>query len=141
MTVTLKLTERSKKEVKANRELIDTWIKGLRSGKYTQIQESMIDENIPNSSCCLMVMEMVCNGRGWEEGAGYELPTDLWDAVEWPEALSACLADDVEMIEFTPSEWNDEFNASFEEIAELLDKGEVVVKNAPLHWVSDLEDL
>lgn len=137
------LTEESKAVLAANQEFTDKWIAGLRSGKYVQIQESMIEPDIPKSACCLMVMEMECNDRSWMDVADFnernifaEMATDLPDPYKfkvivndlyYPEDLQArvYLGGDYDAIIGGPVEWNDGLNLSFKQIATLLETGEL----------------
>ena len=119
----LKLTEKSKNKIQQNQEFVNKWIKGLRSGAYAQIQSMMCRENTPNSACCLHVMEMECNGRDWEEGIGKIYPSRMYGGVTWPEELKA---EDVSGNLLYPVNWNDSLSLTFNQIADLLETGEIL---------------
>lgn len=134
------LSEESKAILQEHAEFTKKWIEGLRSGEYTQVQEAMVDPEIPSSACCLMVAEIV-NGRKWEDhkyacnydedGECFEvaaLPSDLSSEIHWTENLYATyLSDEGNYIKRKPSPptWNDDIGLSFNQIADLLEYGEV----------------
>lgn len=131
------LTKESKAALSANKEFTDKWVAGLRSGKYTQIRHSMVVHDVPNSACCLMVMEMECNGRSREGFPVAGLPSDLakpYTLTSVPDCL--LLPEDIQAevwtedgwqtaTMFKPAEWNDILELSFEQIATLLETGEL----------------
>ena len=134
----LTLTDSSKQILKDNPEFTSKWVAGLRSDKYTQYRGGMCDPNVPNSACCLHVMEMECFDNSWESGfkgeyAG-DLPSDLGKGNYGvlkvntsftdfqPEDLQASFDNGGEQM---PSIWNDHYKLSFLQIADLLESGEV----------------
>lgn len=142
------LTEYAKETISENKEFIEKWIKGLRSGKYTQTRGAMVDPDLPNSACCLMVMEMECNGRKWEEGSytvdedevveGSEwgtfvvrMPSEFSNGVRWPQILEATVYGCTSTLVgcASPHQWNDRYGLTFNQIADLLEHGEVEVPN------------
>lgn len=127
----LELTEPSKQKIKENPEFMQKWIAGLRSGKYPQARGAMVDADVPNSACCLMVMEMECNGRDWEDGLDKCLPSTLEGGITWPQELG--LADERLLGGFTRvAHWNDNLEFTFDQIATLLETGSLEVEDDPL---------
>ncbi len=132
---TLKLDDKSKKTLKENQEFVDKWVVGLRSGKYTQVKEAMVYPDIPQSCCCLMVAEIEGNGKSWEDGINpgngytesYPVPSQMPNGCPWLENLVATHppTTDFDRCEYQPYNWNDELELSFEDIATLLETGEV----------------
>lgn len=123
---TLTLIPEHKELLERHPEFTRKWAEGLRSGKYTQYIGGMCDEDIPQSACCLHVMEMECNGSRWEDGIERVTPSQFSDfRIErtLPEDLIATLSDG--MGRYTPDLWNDYLEISFNQIADLLENGEV----------------
>jgi hypothetical protein len=145
----LRLTGLTEKLLSDNPEFTFKWIEGLRSGKYTQIRQVMFHPEIPNSACCLQVMEECCNEldrditiqRAEDLGVSLHLPTCLYLVDKRPLVLResependicAIFYDELgplENEEYTPVEWNDELKLTFYQIADLLEKGEVILED------------
>jgi hypothetical protein len=125
------------------------WLAGLRSDTYKQVTGGMCDPLIPNSACCLHVLEMEVNNRSWESGINNQLPSNMNVFREEQETLippspvkfSGVLAQELKAIHTIshadvtehlqckrPAEWNDEFKLTFNQIADLLEYGEVEFK-------------
>jgi hypothetical protein len=126
------LTEESKQTLAQHPEFTEKWIAGLRSGKYTQVQNRMYDPKITNSACCLMVMEMVCNEREWgdhRDDVITAMPSDMEKPYIFPDGLLPQLlwarTDDGEG--YSVDGWNDALSMTFEQIADLLEYGEVEI--------------
>lgn len=104
------------------------WIAALRSGKFKQRVGAMSYANIPTSACCLHVAACAVDGIDWMHGAGCAMPDDLEVAAPFALAVSniAFSVKDVgtgHSVSATPADLNDEYELSFLEIAELLEKG------------------
>lgn len=147
---TLKLTEGTKELLDRHPKFTVNWIEGLRSGDYIQVQHSMYDVNIDGSACCLQVMEECCNNldrdieiqRAEDEGHDLHLPSCLYLIDKKPvtlddelpeELIKAVLTSEdalgVREAIFLPAEWNDDLNLTFEQIADLLDNGEIEIED------------
>lgn len=134
----LTLNEQSKAYLAENSDLKNKWIAGLRSGKYPQITGAMVDPRLPGSCCCLMVAEIECNNRDWNE-AFSETDCDYVDVAVTPEDFQDGLKKlgKLEAIyevpfkfkakgeSWRPAEWNDHLKLTFNQIADLLERGEV----------------
>lgn len=98
------------------------WIKALRSGKYTQTRRTLKDQD---GFCCLGVLCDVLDPKGWNgkmyrfgdqaRGRGAFPPVAVTNAVGLGRGEVRRLA-----------QWNDVENLSFAQIADLLEKEELV---------------
>lgn len=120
-----------------------TWIEGLRSGKYEQEQHRMCNPDKENSACCLHVAMIEVDNRRWEEAldetnvGSYGTP----NSVEMNLNKTSIEANDKRQVEFfsakarhtyiatkededhniNPASLNDHYNLSFLQIADLLE--------------------
>jgi hypothetical protein len=129
----LTLSSRSKRLLEEHPEFTTKWISGLRSGKYTQHRGEMCDPGVKSSACCLHVMEMECNGKEWSDGVScgrhsFAVPSSMKDNFfrfsenDAPETLKAF---DENGSIYDTAMWNDSLCLSFNQIAYLLEKGEI----------------
>lgn len=132
----LVLTEESKAALESDIATRDKWAAALRSGKYTQNWGSMCDPNVPNSACCLHVLEVECNGLSWEAGSHIGYPSSVYErgfSQGSPVHFSGLLAEKLTAIDggygcylpVKPDQWNDALGLTFNQIADLLEHGEV----------------
>jgi hypothetical protein len=127
----LTLTPESEQALRNNPIDTATWVKGLRSGNYVQNRGGMCDIDIPNSACCLHVLEMDAGGKAWEDGA------NSWGSLELPSEMVGesvmfddFLAEDIKAVvnlgrKESPAQWNDDLKLTFNQIATLLETGSV----------------
>ena len=147
---TLQIVAKDWEVLQQNKEIISKWIEGLRSGRWIQITGSMTNQNIPNSACCLMVLEGECNNKVTTDyvtvydseqlGSIAGLPSERGNPLElqlhglnfkYPQNIHAifkCNSGIEDLKKFhntnlTPSQWNDSLELTFEEIATLLETG------------------
>jgi hypothetical protein len=147
---TLKIISTDWEVLKHNKAIIDKWIIGLRSGKWMQTTGNMTNPNVPNSACCLMVLEAECNNKVTTNyvtvynqdqlGSIAGLPTERENplklqlqgpGLKYPQniyAIFKCNSGVKRLQQFdnsrlVPSQWNDVLGLSFEEIATLLETG------------------
>lgn len=143
MSESLVLNQYSKNILEKYEEFKNNWIGGLRSGEFIQTTTKMCNKEVRNSACCLFVMEMVCNNKCWEDGLNpenveegvYYLPSDMENCFHFdgtfgydlPEHLSANIysSDRRRLAPYSPSAWNDRLKLTFNQIADLLEYGEV----------------
>lgn len=139
----LQLDDESMEAVFTEVEKTQTWIDNLRSGKYKQIQEQMCYTDIPNSACCLNVLECSVKGLKWNYFQNALMPSDKNDQLFnsfSAERFNGILAeklhstvvysDDPEIEEgeeLYPVQWNDDLMLTFNQIADLLEKGWIQV--------------
>jgi hypothetical protein len=122
------------------------WIAALRSEEYHQAFGNMCDPSLPNSACCLHVLEMEVGNKAWESGIDKQLPNEITnenntslaheeqayviDAVRFNETLAQDIKAAYEGQDYgapimKPSGWNDTVGLSFNQIADLLEYGVV----------------
>lgn len=120
-----------------NPEIREQWCKALRSGEYTQGQNTLRirKEDDTYSYCCLGVLTDLYVKAGNPEE--YQVHGDLkifhvWDedvlpapVKEWAglDAINPVLVDTDKTYEARASEWNDEEDANFQRIADMIDGG------------------
>lgn len=130
-----------------NKEVTTKWIAGLRSGKWVQTTSAMTNIEIPNSACCLMVLEGECNNKVVadfiyaKEIAGIPkpmtMPNGRTDYLVFKHANGdAKLPQDIPALLHSPNlkstgdliypaGWNDNLCLTFEQIADLLEFGQI----------------
>jgi hypothetical protein len=148
---TLQITTEDWDLLQKNKPITDKWIAGLRSGKWIQTIGAMTSVDVPNSACCLMVVEAECNNKTVNDyiripnneldvptAAG--LPSEEENPLQlqlhglgfkYPQSLTAvfkCNSGIERLRKFhntslAPSQWNDTLQLTFEEIATLLETG------------------
>lgn len=147
---TLKFIDKHRQILQENKELVDMWIVGLRSGKWVQTKGAMTNLTVENSACCLMVLEAECNNKVtddfvWTDPAGTKhvngMPSAAGDPLWFRDYASkkfmpeSLIAVDGAGTPYNPAEWNDYLELTFDQIADLLEKGEIQFeshKPAPL---------
>lgn len=127
----LTLTPESIQALADNPEAVAKWCTALRGGKWVQHREDMCVADIPNSACCLHVLEMEVGGMEWDEGLNKGIPSDITNT---PVSFNGIDAEDIKAVlsdpefsigTFVPSEWNDDLLLTFDQIATLLETGSV----------------
>ena len=106
-----------------NKEIKARWVDALRSGVYTQTTGALRNEK---GYCCLGVLcdlHAIATDNTWDHGqqSGYllcasALPVEVanWAGVE---------STDPQINDIALSEYNDRLNSSFNEIADVIEKG------------------
>ena len=112
---------------------VDKWVTALRSGKYIQIRSKMASEDIPNSACCLHVAAIEVDGVKWEDAIFNDtvigLPSGFHESIN--ASFSELLANFGRIRVCSQynnsgfSRLNDFYKLSFEQIAELIEEGEL----------------
>lgn len=107
------------KTVLMRKEDFDKWIKALRSGEYVQGKKTLYN-SYRNTYCCLGVLQHCLSG----ETENANIPSREWlneNKVKFLDNLGTSTV--VPMLgEFSAWQWNDLQNATFNEIADLLEK-------------------
>lgn len=117
-----------------NPEIREQWCKALRSGEYTQARKALRETGIggTHSYCCLGVLTDLYvkagNPETWEDSGDTYY---LWEESTLPEPVLKWAGLDTDNPWLTNSgggsssaaSWNDEYEAGFEEIADMIDGG------------------
>jgi hypothetical protein len=108
-----------------NKENVRKWVEALRSGKYKQAQGQLY---LDGAYCCLGV---VCElaGLSVSQGGYYGEPFDANHLTLPSQAAEWLGVDDENPVigEYCASAWNDAYDKTFPEIADLIEK----------HWLGE----